>query len=269
VGQTAAVVLALLGDGHTPGQGRFGGACSGGLRWLMAQQGSDGRVGTAAEINHALATVALVEAYGMTREPAYGRAAQRAAGSILGSGGRFRPSGDEATMAFQMTALRLGELVGLDVPSTAARALRTALAAPDTSPGVLARADDLPPYAVTGPLLSSLYLTGKGTAADAADEDALRSVVSRLVNYRPEWRSGDTFYWYCGTDVMHQFGGTAWRLWNESLKQTLVEHQSLKGSGMGSWDPKGGLCRRAGRVFSTALSALALESYYRYLPPEG
>ena len=67
---------------------------------------------------------------------------------------------------------------------------------------------------------------------------------------------------------MSQAGGLAWRAWNSALRQTLVDHQADRRSELGSWEPKGPFCRKAGRVFTTALSAIMLESYYRYIPPE-
>ena len=102
---------------------------------------------------------------------------------------------------------------------------------------------------------------------------ALRSQASSLVNNLPTWENGDTFYWFAGTLLMHQIGRTSettvpWLAWNKALTTTLVKNQTSKGHENGSWDPKGDLCQGAGRVFSTALSAICLETYYRYLPPE-
>jgi hypothetical protein len=85
----------------------------------------------------------------------------------------------------------------------------------------------------------------------------------------PEWGHGNVnfYYWYYGTLVMFQMGGNWWKSWNASLRDMLIERQR-KGPPKidGSWDP---LCvwnAKGGRVYSTALGALCLEVYYRYLP---
>ena len=46
----------------------------------------------------------------------------------------------------------------------------------------------------------------------------------------------------------------------------LVGRQVKEGDGRGSWDPVGQDADVGGRVYSTALSVLCLEVYYRYLP---
>jgi hypothetical protein len=276
VGETAVVLLALLADGHTPDEGKFQAVSARGFSWLMAQQRADGCIGGGRGPNHALAAAALAELYGMTRELACRRAAQRAADFILASGGdKYRPNGDELTMAFEMMALRTGELSNLDVPAAAGAEARTAVARIPMPSGVLAAPYKLPRNAVTGPILSGMYLAGRAAPSGPATEDPdLLGAAGRLVNYPPEWKDGDTFYWFCGTAVMRQLVGSApekqpgWRAWNTALKRTLVDHQDIRGHEMGSWEPRGDLCRRAGRVFATALSTISLESYYRYVPPE-
>jgi hypothetical protein len=69
-------------------------------------------------------------------------------------------------------------------------------------------------------------------------------------------------------------GGKYWENWNAAMKKSLLDNQR-KGGPMdgtaedvdGSWDPVGGgYVPTGGRVFSTALGALSLEVYYRYLP---
>ncbi len=54
--------------------------------------------------------------------------------------------------------------------------------------------------------------------------------------------------------------------WNAAVRDVLVAEQVTKGSNIGSWDPKGPWGPYGGRVYSTAMAALCLEVYARYLP---
>lgn len=76
-----------------------------------------------------------------------------------------------------------------------------------------------------------------------------------LVNY---------YYWYYGTLAMYQIGGENWNRWNQHTKDVLLAHQEKQGCQRGSWTPEGRTCQAGGRIYSTALSILCLEIYYRY-----
>jgi hypothetical protein len=60
--------------------------------------------------------------------------------------------------------------------------------------------------------------------------------------------------------------GDHWDQWNAALKETLIGAQVSEGENSGSWDPDRTWGRHGGRIYSTALAALCLEVYYRYLP---
>jgi hypothetical protein len=66
---------------------------------------------------------------------------------------------------------------------------------------------------------------------------------------------------------MHHFGGSAWKQWNDKMRDYLVKTQDTTGPNNGSWnsagDPHAG---SGGRLMSTSLSLLTLEVYYRHLP---
>ena len=86
----------------------------------------------------------------------------------------------------------------------------------------------------------------------------------------PEWKKHHFYYWYYATLCCFQQGGEIWKKWNEAMKKTLLENQIKDGSpNDGSWEPNGKWVskqRGGGRVMSTALGAMCLEVYYRYLP---
>jgi hypothetical protein len=78
---------------------------------------------------------------------------------------------------------------------------------------------------------------------------------------------GDVYGVYYGTLASFQVQGKLWKVWDVSMRKTLIPTQrqgSPKELG-GSWNPtKGHTAKEGGRVLTTALLALCLEVYYRY-----
>ena len=92
--------------------------------------------------------------------------------------------------------------------------------------------------------------------------------VRILTENLPAWRKGDIdfYYWYYGTQVMHHVGGAAWREWNHSVRDVLVDSQETSGHQAGSWEPQGQHDVTGGRLYTTALVTCTLEVYYRHVP---
>jgi HEAT repeat protein len=96
-----------------------------------------------------------------------------------------------------------------------------------------------------------------------------------LGDYLPQWMKGLEkgqaiawyhYYWYYGTLAMYAMGGRHWRQWNDRIKKMYVENQRLSPPELvGSWDPDTAVLN-GGRIFSTAMSILTLETYYRFSP---
>ena len=80
----------------------------------------------------------------------------------------------------------------------------------------------------------------------------------------------NVYYWFNGTQAMHNMADKDWDTWNQTVDKALVKSQSRTGSATGSWDPekpnKDAWGRLGGRIMQTSLSVLTLEVYYRYLP---
>ena len=86
--------------------------------------------------------------------------------------------------------------------------------------------------------------------------------AGRVARHEPD----QLYYWYYATLSLYQVQGTAWQRWNEALTGELLATQHRDGKLAGTWDPDAVWGGYGGRVYSTALSALCLEVYYRYLP---
>jgi hypothetical protein len=86
----------------------------------------------------------------------------------------------------------------------------------------------------------------------------------------------DYYYWYYGALAAFQLGGETWERWNASLRDAILPLQERSAAGgrrshaHGSWPPYGPRWgkwgRMGGRVYTTALSVLTLEVYYRHPP---
>jgi hypothetical protein len=92
--------------------------------------------------------------------------------------------------------------------------------------------------------------------------------VGNLAKWRPSTSpDADMCYNYFATQVMYHNGGKAWREWNPVMRDGLVEAQSKVGHERGSWYfPGDEYATGGGRLYATALAAMTLEVYYRYLP---
>jgi hypothetical protein len=104
--------------------------------------------------------------------------------------------------------------------------------------------------------------------------EAALGAVSLLVADLPEWKEKkiDTYYWYYASMACFQYDGPdgpMWKKWNEPMKNAIIPNQHVAKDGCknGSWDSSGDRWGfEGGRVATTALCALTLETYYRYAP---
>lgn len=292
---TGLALLAYLGAGYTHLEGKYRQEVRRGLDWLLAHQKPDGDLFTGGHqatwfYSHGIATIALCEAYGMTRDPDLREPAQKAVDFIVASqhpelgGWRYAPrsESDTSVSGWQLMALRSATLSGLDVPETAyegvARWLDRAGAGgsgsryaynpllPNEPKHDLQRRPSLAMTAEA--LLMRMYL---GWDRDTPE---MRAGADYLRQHLPKWTRSldgrDSYYWYYATQVMFQMQGPHWEDWNSTMRDLLPKMQVQSGPLAGSWEPRGPVPDRwgahGGRVYVTAMHALMLEVYYRHLP---
>jgi ElaB/YqjD/DUF883 family membrane-anchored ribosome-binding protein len=298
-GSTSLALLAFLGAGYTHlSRDSYDGLCFGtvvknGLKWLMANQDGDGCVGgrSAAKYlyNHAIAALALSEAYGLTGSGLFKDNAQRSIDFLLsaqnpGQGWRYTArsgDNDSSVTGWCVMALKSAEISGLRVVPDAyagARAWFNKVTGADHD------------VAYNGPeAFGTVVVQGKTEAY--SDHDALvaigmmsrifidrnpndphlRGGAERLVRDLPVWDGPriDFYYWYYASLALFQYDGPDgrfWNAWNESMKNALVKSQKKASEGClnGSWDPIDRWGFEGGRVYATAMNVLTLEVYYRY-----
>lgn len=283
-GLTALAILAFLGKGYTHEDNPFSDTVDRAIQWLIRQQRSDGFLGGRANryaqmYCHGMATIAVGEAYGLTKDPALREPLARAVRYIIDQqnpadgGWRYLKgqTGDMSMFGWQLMALKSAQTAGLAVPQeTLDRAIDFLVANGDdlkkrgiSEYGGLAgyRKDERPKPSMTAEALFCKQMLGIKRTNPSAVEAA-----NYLLQNLPRRSQTDLYYWYYGTLAMYQQGGDAWQKWNTALRDNLVSEQRTDGDFAGSWDPRAPWGDYGGRVFSTALSTLSLEVYYRFLP---
>ena len=296
VGLTGLCLLAFLGDGHTTTKGDYADNVARGIGFLKSQQDPDtgligNDIGHGYMYNHAIATLAICEAYYFSRSPLIKRTAQKAVNFITRARNPYgawrydaRPNGDNDTSitGWMVFALKSAEEAGLKVDKDAfAGALSWIDEVSDRGSGRVG-------YTTVGS--ESSRITGvnehfprdKGEAMTAVgllcrfllgqdpdEQEIMKRHADLLLQKLPEWDpdsyGNDMYYWYYGSYAMFQMGGNRyWKPWNKAMKGAILKSQRTGGCADGSWDPIGPWGYSGGRVYSTACMVLCLEVTFRY-----
>lgn len=295
---TGLSLLAFLGAGYTHREEKYRTVVRNGIDWLIANQQADGRLFNEQTdqtlygrmYGHGIATIALCEAYGMTKDPELRGPAQRAVQFILDAqhptqgGWRYEPrlESDTSVSGWQLMALRSAQMAGLNVPSENLRKVGRWLDLAQAAAGSRYRYN---PYAADTPEQRQGRLPNRTMTAEGLlmrmylgwerDNPALVEGAEFLKSNLPEVGTQsqplrDSYYWYYATQVMFHMQGDHWAAWNGRLRRLLESSQLTEGPLAGSWDPQAPIADRwsqaAGRLYVTTLNLLMLEVYYRHLP---
>ncbi|MDA1232976.1 MAG: terpene cyclase/mutase family protein, partial [Planctomycetota bacterium] len=278
---TGLALLAYLGAGYTHQSGKYQHVVDRGVKWLLEHQKPNGDL-FADELefvwlySHGMASIALCEAYGMTKDPELKGPAQRALNFIIASqhpefgGWRYRPGfeSDTSVSGWQLMALKSGEMSGLVVPKKTyagvSKWLDSVQSKKDIGQFSYHPAKEVSPTMTAEGLLMRQYLGAKRNDAQ------LIAGANFLQTRLPDFGQRDSYYWYYATQVMFHMQGEHWNAWNSNLRDTLVESQTKDGAFSGSWDPARPTPEKwansGGRHYVTCLNLLMLEVYYRHLP---
>ena len=274
-GLTGLALLAFLGAGHThTADGPYRGTVERGLRWLVEGQADDGDLrGDETMYSHGIATIAVSEAFGMTGDAALRDPVQRAVDFINAArnervgGWRYDPgqAGDTSVLGWQIMALKSAVMNGVSVPAESFNAARKWLdkVATPSRQGLYAYQPGrraTPSMTAEGMFVQQLLGRGHG-------DERMQESAGYLMEHLPVWGDeASTYYWYYATLALFQHQEDHWPTWNHALTTQLLEHQRTDEPATGSWDPDGEWADKGGRVYQTALCAMMLEVYYRYLP---
>ena len=290
--QNAATGLALmcfLGAGQTHLEGEYKQTVFKGLGFLIKnmkfQKGlgswyvGGGGQGYDDMYAHGIASIAMCEAFGMTKDPALLEAAQNGVNFLAyaqnpSTGGwHYAPQGlgDTSVVGWQMMALKSAAMSGLSVDLNVVRKANSFLDQMSWGDyGSFYHYDHRRVKENTGynSSTTACAVLCRMYSGLPKDHPSIKIAVERFSNDGPS--PTNTYYNYYATQVMKQVGGPEWEKWNVRMRDKLVASQEKSGHMAGSWywadvlgaDP-------GGRLYITCMATMMLEVYYRYMPLYG
>ena len=266
---TAFAVMAFLANGHVPDQGPYGAEVSRGVKFLTTIARDDGYLAGAGGGNmysHGMATLALSQVFGMTKNEEVRPTLKRAVDLIVRSqnpegGWRYEPvprDADISATIMQMMALRGAKDSGLDVPdATLKRAVAYINRCQASSGGYRYQPfGGEAGYARTAAGVCVLQLAGEYDAKP----------IARAAEWMDSHSSDPNHYWYghyYAAHAYHQLGGKPWGRYYSRIRKELLQKQALGGE----WDKPGEAGAGQGRVvYQTAIGVLVLSVPADLLP---
>lgn len=261
-GVVGLCVAAFLAHGEDPNNGPYAKVISKGIDYIISQQSSaNGYIGSSM-YNHAFATKALAESYGVIEHPKVEKALEQAVELILSSqkrnrfgAWRYTPDSrdaDTTVTGCQVVSLFAARNAGMPVPDDAIKKALAYLAScrgGDGSYGYTSAAGGKPTLTAIGSLCLSLAKEreSKGYAASLA-------YLKKNLDYRDRYYP--YYYEYYMSQALFHADTEIWEEWNSRNIRYLATIQSPNGSFPGN----------QGQAFSTAGALLSLALNYRYLP---
>lgn len=275
---TALALLPFLGAGQTHISGQYKDTVKKGLAFLInnmkvtpgaTPHGSWHEPG-GNMYSHGLASIAICEAYAMTRDPDLVQPAQLAINFLVyaqdprGGGWRYQPqqAGDTSVVGWCLMALKSGAMGNLTVPPTCFRGASAFLDLVQTNDGAYYGYDK--PSASVRDATTAIGLLCRMYLGWSKDNPAIKEGIAMLSKAGPS--VDNLYYSYYATQVMRHHGGADWEKWNTKMREDLIKTQSGAGHEAGSWFFEGGHGKEGGRLYSTAMATMILEVYYRHMP---
>ena len=277
VAATSMALLAFLGAGNTHEDGEHKEAVGKAIRWLIKQQDRDGffaRDGRSHQQSYAQAqaTIAVCELYAMTNDSwlrdraqlalKYAELAQADRG-----GWRYQPRepGDTSVTGWYVMALESGRSGGLEVDQSTFYKVRDFLDSVQHDDG---SQYSYQPYGPpTAPMSAEGLLCRQYLGWEREEKALVRGVTKLTTDWAYNRDDPNFYYWYYATQVLHHYGGSPWRTWNEEMRVHLPSIQVKSGAEAGSWAPQRDRWGSSGgRLYTTCFAIYCLEVYYRHMP---
>jgi hypothetical protein len=263
-GVVGLCVASFLAHGTDPNNGEYAQTIKGGINHIISKQNKfkdNGYIGTSM-YNHAFATKALAESYGVVDNPKIGEALIKAVDLILSSqkrnptgAWRYTPDArdaDTTVTGSQIVALFAARNAGFPVPDEAIKKGLAYLAScrgSDGSYGYTSSSEGRPTLTAIGSLCLSL-----NKEKDSKGYKASLEYLKKNLDFRD--RSYPYYYEYYMSQALFHADEATWKEWNDRNIRYMGTIQSTDGSFPGN----------QGQAFSTAGALLSLALNYRYLP---
>jgi hypothetical protein len=264
-GQAAVVglcVAAFLAHGEDPTNGPYAKTIRKGVDYILAQQSaSNGYIGNSM-YNHAFATKALAEAYGVVDNPKIAPALKKAVDLILSAqkrsqygAWRYTPESNDADTTVTgccMVALFAARNAGIAVPDEAIKKGLAFLAKCRSSNGSVGYTSSFGGKPTLTAIASLCFSLAK--QRDSKGYKASLAYLKKNLDYRERYYP--YYYEYYMAQALFHGDEEAWREWNARTIRYFGTIQSRDGAFPGSH----------GAAFCTAGALMTLAVNYRYLP---
>ena len=114
------------------------------------------------------------------------------------------------------------------------------------------------------PTTTAVGLTLMLYLGETIHNPSLPYALQELVDAGP--KPNNIYHNYYASLALHHAQHPAWDQWNAALQKRLLSTQETGGHEKGSWHFKDKHGNVGGRLYTTAMCALTLEVYYRYMP---
>ncbi len=263
-GITGLAIMAFMVKGHMPGHGRYGQTLDKAVAFLIARAQAGGGYFGGNMYEHALATLAMSEVWGMTERPETRDTLKRAVEIILraqhSSGGwRYQPvplEHDISVTVMQVVALASAQEAGIMVPAQTIDLAMAYIRQCQRSDGGFSYqnrgGESAFPRSAAGVL--GLMLGGQRDSDEARKGMAY---ILRTGKERVDKQDNHYFYGqYYAVQAAYQSGDEVYQQWYPLIHDFLVRRQR----GDGTWPGE------VSSAYTTAMGVLILGVPYRYLP---
>lgn len=301
---TGFALLCYLGRCVTPEDPQYGEMVRKGADFLIAQRKkhplgmfSNQPLGHPMIYEHGIATYALGELYALSAlkggkpSPALKEAFEEGVKFIIGAqhnDGGWRYIGEDfprnSPSDLSVTGWQFQALKAAKISKASARDLNQAMdraAAYIKARQNKTKSDELPQggFGTRSGGYSERMLTGVGilglqtldsTGSGREIREGIKFASELFEREPPEWGArGNIYAWYYYAQAFFEHGGDPWKKWNTAVLPQLLANQNADGS----WKPEGGgngssmsgAAKGDAAIYRTALCALMLEVYYRYV----
>lgn len=263
-GKNAMAAVALMVNGTTPGKGKYGSQVSKAINYIISSQQSNGFLAGDEQgpmYQHALATLALAEAYGMTMNPDIRAALTKAVDLIVetqdyGGGWRYQPKmepGDLSVTVMQVMALRACAEFGVYVPEeTITHAITFIKACFKENAGGFSYLPSNDEINFNRAAAGVVCLQSVGLHTDPMIPPVIKTISKLAFD---EKREKEWFWYghYYASVALYHHGGEAWKAYYPVICEKILA----------DWSGRDG---HYWEVIDTAWAVLVMGVPYRYLP---